>query len=122
MKEPDNFAREERIRAKAYQIWLDEGCPAGRDEAHWELARQLVAIEDNPEAGRMPIPDGDQVGEWGEPVENAAVAANAVGELPTIVDEDEQAYPPSHKNARKVATQKPVAPGKSRAARRPAKH
>ena len=48
MKEPDNFAREERIRAKAYQIWLDEGCPAGRDEAHWELARQLVTIEDNP--------------------------------------------------------------------------
>ncbi len=61
MNEPDNFAREERIRAKAYQIWLDEGCPNGRDEAHWEMARLLVAIEDNPESGRMPIPDGDQV-------------------------------------------------------------
>ena len=40
MKESDSFAREERIRAKAYQIWLDEGCPdGGRDEAHWESWR-----------------------------------------------------------------------------------
>lgn len=122
MNEPDNFAREERIRAKAYQIWLDEGCPNGRDEAHWEMARLLVAIEDNPESGRMPIPDGDQVGEWGEPVEDSEIAANSVGELPTTVDEDEQAYPPSRNNAQKTATQKPVSPGKGRAPRRPAKH
>ena len=45
MNEAD-FATEERIRAKAYQIWLEEGCPNGRDEVHWEMARQLVAIED----------------------------------------------------------------------------
>ena len=51
-----------------------------------------------------------------------AAGANSVGELPTIVDEDEQAYPPSRSNARKVATQKPLTPGKSRASRRPAKH
>jgi hypothetical protein len=122
MKESDSFAREERIRAKAYQIWLEEGCPDGRDEAHWEMARELVAIEDNPEAGRMPIPGGDQIGEWGEPVEDSEVAANSVGELPTTVDEDEQLYPPSRSNARKVATQKPVAPAKSRSQRRPSKH
>jgi hypothetical protein len=122
MKESDSFAREERIRAKAYQIWLDEGCPNGRDEAHWEMARELVAIEDNPESGRMPIPDGDLVGEWGEPVEDSEVAANSVGELPTTVDEDEQLYPPSRGNARKVAMQKPAAPGKSRPQRRPPKH
>ena len=118
MNEAD-FATEERIRAKAYQIWLEEGCPNGRDEVHWEMARQLVAIEDNPESGRMPIPDGDLVGEWGEPVEDSEVAANALGELPTTVDEDEQLYPPSRRNARKVATQKPVTPAKSR---RPPKH
>jgi hypothetical protein len=122
MNEPDDFAREERIRAKAYQIWLDEGCPEGRDEAHWEMARQLVAIEDNPEAGRMPIPDGEQVGEWGEPVEDSRIAANSVGELPTIVDEDEQLYPPSRSNARKAATQKPASAAKSRTPRRPPKH
>ena len=122
MNEHDNFAREERIRAKAYQIWLDEGCPNGRDEAHWERARQLVAIEDNPESGRMPIPDGDQVGEWGEPVEDSEIAANSVGELPTTVDEDEQAYPPSRSNARKTVAQKPLSAGKGRAPRRPAKH
>jgi Protein of unknown function (DUF2934) len=111
MKESDSFAREERIRAKAYQIWLDEGCPDGRDEAHWDMARELVAVEDNPEAGRMPIPEGYQVGEWGEPVEDSEIAANSVGELPTTVDEDEQLYPPSRSNARKIATRSPQRPG-----------
>jgi Protein of unknown function (DUF2934) len=121
MNEPD-FAREERIRAKAYQIWLDEGCPDGRDEVHWEMARQLVAIEDNPESGRVPIPDGDQIGEWGEPVEDSQAAENAIGELPTMIDEDEQLYPPSRSNARKIAAQKPASRAKSRTPRRPPKH
>jgi hypothetical protein len=25
----------EQIRQRAYQIWLDEGCPDGRDRIHW---------------------------------------------------------------------------------------
>ena len=65
----------------------------------------------------MPIPDGDQVGEWGEPVEDLQVAANSVGELPTTVDEDEQLYPPSRANARKVAAASSAR--KSRSPRRP---
>jgi len=39
--------REQRIRSKAYQIWLNEGCPEGRAEAHWDMATELVAIEEN---------------------------------------------------------------------------
>jgi len=38
---------ERRIRERAYRIWQEQGCPEGRDEAHWHMARQLVAIEDN---------------------------------------------------------------------------
>jgi len=55
-------------------------------------------------------------------VEDSEVAANSVGELPTTVDEDEQLYPPSRGNARKAATQKPVASAKSRPQRRPPRH
>jgi Protein of unknown function (DUF2934) len=32
--------REERIRTKAFYIW--EGCPEGREDAHWHMATELV--------------------------------------------------------------------------------
>ena len=38
--------REEVLRTKAFYIWLDEGCPEGRADSHWQLARQLVATEE----------------------------------------------------------------------------
>ena len=38
---------ETRIRERAHQIWLDEGCPDGRAEQHWELAR-LAVTQDGP--------------------------------------------------------------------------
>jgi hypothetical protein len=38
--------REELIRTKAYYIWLDEGCPEGRADAHWQMATELVATEE----------------------------------------------------------------------------
>ena len=40
--------REQLIRKKAYYIWLDEGCPEGRSDAHWQLATRLVATEEAP--------------------------------------------------------------------------
>src|SRR5689334_23583134 len=42
---------EQRIRERAYRIWEEEGRPEGRDREHWERARFLVGIEDNPAAG-----------------------------------------------------------------------
>jgi hypothetical protein len=40
--------REQRIRTKAFYIWLEEGCPQGRAQAHWDMATELVAIEKTP--------------------------------------------------------------------------
>jgi hypothetical protein len=35
----------EDITKRAHQIWLDEGCPEGRADLHWEQAqRELSAI------------------------------------------------------------------------------
>ncbi len=34
---------ESAIRARAYQIWEDEGCPNGRHELHWQRAYEAVA-------------------------------------------------------------------------------
>ena len=38
---------EQRIRARAHQIWEQEGRPEGREHDHWEKARILVSIEDD---------------------------------------------------------------------------
>ncbi len=36
--------REDRIREIAYFIWLEEGCPNGRDQDHWQRARARVEL------------------------------------------------------------------------------
>jgi hypothetical protein len=35
----------ERIRDRAYQIWLDEGQPTGRERAHWEQAARELGLD-----------------------------------------------------------------------------
>jgi Protein of unknown function (DUF2934) len=34
---------EDRIRARAHEIWLHEGQPHGRDQAHWQQAEAEIA-------------------------------------------------------------------------------
>jgi hypothetical protein len=33
--------RDDRIRELAYLLWLEEGCPEGQSERHWQTARTL---------------------------------------------------------------------------------
>jgi hypothetical protein len=84
---------EQRIRERAYKIWLDEGCPEGRANVHWEMARELVAIEDNTPLALRPAPHEGADGPAGEPIEGASAAVT--GELPTMDDQGERQYPPS---------------------------
>ena len=37
---------EERIKERAFQIWIEEGRPQGRDLANWEKAKAELAAED----------------------------------------------------------------------------
>jgi Protein of unknown function (DUF2934) len=62
---------EQRIRERAYQIWTEEGCPEGRADLHWDMARELIAIEDNAQPAAP-----------GEPVEEAS--AVVTGKIPSI--------------------------------------
>lgn len=43
-------AIEDRIRAIAYSLWLEEGQPEGRAEAHWFKAMELANAEAAPVA------------------------------------------------------------------------
>lgn len=68
---------QDRIRRKAHEIWESEGRPEGREAEHWDMASELVAIEDrqretlreNPMhhktrtgvLGETPIPGGEPI-------------------------------------------------------------
>jgi predicted CoA-binding protein len=36
---------DEEIALGAYRIWLQEGCPSGRDQEHWLKAREKLIAE-----------------------------------------------------------------------------
>ena len=38
---------EDEIRERAHRIWMEEGCPHGRDVEHWEQARHELEREAN---------------------------------------------------------------------------
>jgi hypothetical protein len=96
---------EQRIREHAYRIWLEEGRPSGREEAHWDMARELVAIEDNQRDATKPNPVATEGEEaiHPEPVEPIE-AVESLGDLPGRTDQGErQAYP--KRRARRPAGQ-----------------
>lgn len=80
---------DQRVRERAYKLWLEEGRPEGRADVHWEMARELVAIEDNIDLTLKPVPTAEELGPYGEPVEPLQPAENA-GDTPTMVDQGEE--------------------------------
>ena len=84
----DDAELEERIRRKAYELWEEEGRPAGREMDHWDKARILVAIEDD-RTSLVPVtPDRP---------EEATLQAN-LGEFPSaLTDEGDRQQTPSRR-------------------------
>ena len=37
--------RDDRVRELAYLLWLEEGCPEGQQERHWQNAETLFDAE-----------------------------------------------------------------------------
>src|SRR5215813_2230462 len=83
----DDF--EERVRQRAYRLWVEEGCPEGRSDAHWDKARELVAIEENQKLVTKPV-QGEGSGDPVEPIE----AIENAGEFPTLMDQGEEQVAP----------------------------
>jgi hypothetical protein len=46
---------EQRIRERAFQIWIEEGQPEGRDKIHWQCAEQELRGQDSPPLQPEPI-------------------------------------------------------------------
>ncbi|WP_368904828.1 DUF2934 domain-containing protein [Taklimakanibacter lacteus] len=99
---------EDRIRERAYRLWIEEGQPQGKDAEHWQKARELLALEADPKEGKEGIAEGaNNTGPWDEPVEEAATLENQ-GEVPTLTDQGEQQIPKKRRPA--VARRKTAAP------------
>jgi hypothetical protein len=112
----DDF--DERVQQRAYRLWVEEGCPEGRSDVHWEKARELVAIEENQKLTTKPAPREEVA--RGEPVEPIEAVENA-GEFPTMTDQGEQAAPKRRRApaARKPAARPPVQRKMTAAAKQP---
>lgn len=77
--------RDDKIRARAYQLWEEEGRPEGRAEQHWYTARESLAVEESYETTYLPI----DTGMGPEPIE----ALENAGEFPTLTDQGELRIP-----------------------------
>jgi hypothetical protein len=76
---------EQRIRARAYQLWQDDGEPEGRAADHWDKARILVAIQDDKTSLKRVAPNAS------EPLE----IQDNLGELPgPLTDQGDRAQVP----------------------------
>jgi DNA-binding CsgD family transcriptional regulator len=51
--------REQRIRERAYFVWIDDGRPHGFDQEHWTIAEKELAAEEAEikPAERAPLPN-----------------------------------------------------------------
>ncbi|HQS08998.1 MAG: hypothetical protein B7Y12_11040 [Rhizobiales bacterium 24-66-13] len=78
---------QDKIRQKAYQIWQEEGCPEGRSDVHWDMARELVAQQENYLSTTKPV--GDAEGR----AEDSTIALDNQGDFPTLTDQGEMEAP-----------------------------
>lgn len=74
---------EDRIRAKAHELWEAEGHPHGRDAAHWEQAREIIALQDSQATTLLPRETGSDT-----PVESSDLRAS-YGDVPNLTDQGE---------------------------------
>ncbi|WP_075216816.1 DUF2934 domain-containing protein [Mongoliimonas terrestris] len=85
---------ERRVREKAYELWVAEGQPEGRADAHWTEAREIIALEDSNATTLIPLEDS--LGDGAEP----ALAVENQGEFPDIRDQGDGPAAPSYDAAR----------------------
>ena len=95
---------DERVRQQAYRLWVEEGCPEGRADVHWDKARELVSIEQNQTQTTRPVArEAKQT-----PVEPASAMKN-LGEFPTLTDQGEGKVAPEREKAESKAAPRPAA-------------
>lgn len=101
---------QDRIAAKAHELWEAEGRPHGRDQEHWAEAKEIIALHDSAGDALLPRLTGAET-----PVEEKTIAIDNEGEAPGLTDTGEHdltstarepavTAPPKRKSAAKAAS------------------
>ena len=69
---------EQRIRERAYEIWVAEGRPRGRHQRHWQMAREAIAQEETLKSTVLPAEANKDAAEDAV-IENAVAALDNEG-------------------------------------------
>jgi hypothetical protein len=93
-------AQEQRLKARAKELWKADGAPPGKMDEYIERARELIAIEANSDVARIPVKDlpDPEAEPYGEPVEPLEAIKNQ-GEFPTLTDQGEEQLFPEEEEA-----------------------
>lgn len=100
---------QDRIAAKAHELWEAEGRPHGRDEEHWAEAKEIVALHDSASTALLPRDTGAE-----EPVEERTVAIDNEGEAPSLTDTGEHDLTSTDREPAVTAPPKKAAAKKAR--------
>ncbi len=112
----DNPGREQRVRERAYHLWEADGKPHGRDVEYWQRARELVAMEENGNAGRLTNPQNHPDSARETSVEESEIQKN-LGEFPDrFADQGEWQQTPAPAHSPRRTRPAPAASPKAPAA------
>ncbi|HTI82594.1 MAG TPA: DUF2934 domain-containing protein [Acetobacteraceae bacterium] len=96
--------REVRVRERAYHLWEADGRPHGREREFWERAEEIIGMEENPAAGRLPNPMARSAPIPGVTVEEADIQEN-YGEIPgRLTDQGDRPATPKPRARTRRAT------------------
>lgn len=97
MDSTEDKARQDRVERKARELWQAHGCPDEGPSHFADMAQEIVANTDNPQAGTRPVRDPRK------PDAEPTIAVENQGEFPTLTDQGEKGSRPAphRKSARK---------------------
>lgn len=72
---------DDRIRRKAHEIWESEGRPHGREQQHWDAAKEIIALKDS--MGKTLLPRDTGAEEPEEPIQSV----EPYGDMPNLTDQ-----------------------------------
>ena len=90
---------DKQIRLRGRRLWREAGNPKGREDEYIELARELQAFRDHPQAALLPNPmmAHPEPSATEEPVEEAELLEN-LGEFPGRTDQGDRMLAPMTKS------------------------
>jgi hypothetical protein len=92
-------AKHDKLRLRGRRMWREAGSPKGREDEYIELARELQAFRDHPQAALLPNPmmAHPEPSATEEPVEEAELLEN-LGEVPGRTDQGDRMLAPMTKS------------------------